>query len=108
MNFRSALSTKSFKRLNSGYFICVIVPTFRSWHGYVLMSVLQDHGVVYVYFYEIPLLVPTVICGTCSCYFVVFAASENIKIIWPSRKQIITKDNVTPNPIRKLNFYLTP
>jgi len=36
------------------------------------------------------------------------AASENIKISWPSRKQIVTKDNVTPNPKRKLNFYSRP
>jgi len=45
------------------------------------MSVLYDHGVIHGYFNEIRLLLHTVFCGTCICYFVDFAASENIKII---------------------------
>ena len=44
------------------------------------MSVLHNHGVIYDYLCEIQLFVPTAYFGTCTCYFVIFAASGSSKI----------------------------
>ena len=44
------------------------------------MSVLHNHGVIYDYLCEIQLFVPTAYFGTCTSYFVIFAASGSSKI----------------------------
>jgi len=53
------------------------------------MSVLKDHGVIYVYYYEIHLLVPTVICGTCTCYFVVLQLRKTLKLAGQAGNRIL-------------------